>query len=75
MSKKDKIENKIKDLNEMRAVYHRNLEEFEKQYKENEMSKEELDKHNIKYEKKREKIRKKIHTLNEKLEQMRKTSK
>jgi len=67
MSKKDKIEDKIKDLNEMRAVYHRNLEEFEKKYKENEISKEELEKHKINYENKKEKIRIKIHRLEEKL--------
>ena len=67
MSKKDKIEDKIKDLNEMRAVYHRNLEEFEKKYKENEISKEELEKHKINYENKKQKIRIKIHRLEEKL--------
>ena len=67
MSKKDKIEDKIKDLNEMRAVYHRNLEEFEKKYKENEISKEELEKHKINYENKKQKIRIKINRLEEKL--------
>jgi len=75
MSKKDKIEDKIKGLNAIRAVYHRDLEEFEKQYKEKEILKEEFEKRKINYEKKREKIRKKIHTLEEKLEQMRKTPK
>ena len=67
MSKKDKIEDKINDLNQMRAVYHRNLEEFEKKYKENEISKEELEKHKINYENKKQKIRIKIHRLEEKL--------
>jgi hypothetical protein len=67
MSKKDKIEDKIKDLNEMRAVYHRDLERFEKQYKENEISKEELENHKIIYEEKQEKVRIKIHRLEEKL--------
>jgi len=74
MSKKDKIEDKIKDLNEMRAVYHRNLEEFEKKYKENEISKEELEKHKINYENKKQKIRIKIHRLEEKLIANRKKS-
>jgi chromosome segregation ATPase len=72
MSKKDKIEDKIKDLNEMRAVYHRDLEEFERRYKEKEISKEELEKHKINYEEKREKIRNKIHSLEEKLGKIRK---
>ena len=57
MSKKDNIEDKIKDLNEMRAVYHRDLEEFEK--------------HKINYEKKKEKIRNKVKKLEEKLEKIR----
>ena len=67
MSKKDKIEYKIKDLNAIRAMYHRDLEEFEKKYKEKEISKEKFEKHKINYDKKREKIRKKIHSLEEKL--------
>lgn len=75
MSKKDKIEDKIKDLNEIRAVYHRDLEEFERQYEEQEISKKKFEKHKINYEKKREKIRKEIHILEEKLEQMKKTPK
>jgi len=72
MSKKDKIEDKIKDLNATRAMYHRDLEEFERRYKEKQISKEELEKHNINYEKKREKIRNKINSLEEKLEKIRK---
>ena len=68
----NKIENKIKDLNSMRATYRRDLEEFEKQYEDNEISKEDLEKHKIIYEKKREKIRNKIHVMEEKLEQLRK---
>ena len=75
MSKKDKIEDKINDLNAIRARYHRDLEAFERKYKEEEISKEELEKHKNNYEKKREKIREKIHSLKEKLEKMRKTPK
>jgi hypothetical protein len=71
MSKKDNIEDKIKDLNEMRAVYHRDLEEFEKKYKEKEISNEEFEKHKINYEKKKEKIRNKVHKLEEKLKKIR----
>jgi len=72
MSKKNKIEDKIKDLNATRAMFHRDLEEFERKYKEEEISKEDLEKHKINYEKKREKIRNKIHSLEEKLEKIRK---
>ena len=54
MRKKDKIEDEIKNLNAIRAMYHRDLEEFEKKYKDNEMSKEEFEKHKINYDKKRE---------------------
>ena len=72
MSKKNKIEDKIKDLNATRAMYHRDLEEFERRYKKKEISKEELEKHKINYEEKREKIRNKIHGLEEKLEKIRK---
>ena len=75
MNKKDKIENKIKDLNEIRAMYHKDFVEFEDKYKEKEISKEELEKHKINYEQKREKIRNKIHSLEEKLEKMRTTYK
>lgn len=74
MSKKDKIEDKIKDLNATRAMYHRDFEEFEKHYKEKKISKDEFDKHKNNFEKKREKIRKKIHKLEEKLEKINKNS-
>jgi len=72
MSNKGKIEDKIKDLNEIRAIYHRDLEGFENKYKEKEISKEKFEKNRINYEKKREKIRKKINKLERKLEQLRK---
>jgi predicted DNA binding CopG/RHH family protein len=74
MSKKEKIEDKIKDLNATRAMFHRDFERFEKQYKDKDISKEEFKKHKINYEKKREKIRIKIHALEGKLEQLRKNS-
>jgi chromosome segregation ATPase len=70
----NKIENKIKDLNEIRAIYHRDLEEFERQYNEKEISTKQFEKHKIDYDKKREKIRKEIHILEEKLEQLKKNS-
>ena len=74
MNKKGKIEDKINDLNSIRAVYHRELDEYEKQYKKQEISKEEFEKHKRRYEKKREKIRHKIHTYEEKLQQIKKDS-
>jgi hypothetical protein len=64
---KKKIEDKIKDLNEIRAIYNRNFEEFEQQYYEKKISKEDFEKHNQKYKKQHEKIRKKIQALETKL--------
>jgi septal ring factor EnvC (AmiA/AmiB activator) len=74
MTDKSKIEEKIKDLNAMRATYHRDFETFEKQYKNNEITKEQLEKHKIHYEKKRDKIKNKIQALEQKLEKIRKQS-
>jgi hypothetical protein len=71
MDKKQKIEDAISDLNAIRAVYHRELKEFEKQYKNKKISKEEFDKHKENFEGKRQKIREKIQNLEEKLEQLR----
>ena len=48
-------------------MYHRDLEEFEKKYKDKKITKEEFEKHKESYEKKREKIREKIHKLEGKL--------
>ncbi len=70
MKDKDKIMNEIKDLNSIRAVYHRELEEIEQQYREKKISKEKLEKHKDNYNKRKEKIRDKIHKLEEQLEKL-----
>ena len=66
--KREKIEEKIKKLNETRAMYHHRLNEAEKKWKNGEISSDVFDKHKKKYEKYRNKIRRKIHLLEEKLE-------
>lgn len=67
MTKKEKIEEKIKKMNEIRAMYHRRFEEIEKKYKTGALSEKDFEKHKQKYEKRKEKIRQKIHLLEEKL--------
>ena len=74
MKKLEKIEEKIKDLNAFRAVYHREFEIIEKKYFEGEISEEEFEKHKAGYEKKRGQIRGKIHILEEKLERLKKAN-
>ena len=64
---KEKIQDEIKELNAIRAMYHREFELFEDRYHRNEISEKDLEKHKIKYEKKKEKIRVKIHKLEVKL--------
>jgi len=70
MKDKEKIISAIKDLNSIRAVYHRELEEIEKQYREKKISKEKLEKHKDSYDKRKEKIRDKIQKLEEQLEKL-----
>ena len=72
MSKKIKIEDKIKDLNEIRAVYHRDFEGIEQQFYEKKLSEKQFEKHKIHFEKKKEKLREEIRKLEEKLEQINK---
>ena len=64
---KEKIEDKIKELNAVRAMYHRDFEEYEKKYDKHKISTKEFEKHKRKYEKQREDIREKIHKLEKKL--------
>ena len=64
---KEKIEDKIKELNAVRAMYHRDFEEYEKKYDNHKISIEEFEKHKRKYEKQREGIREKIHKLEKKI--------
>lgn len=74
MNEKIKIEYKIKDLNEIRAIYHRDFEEFERQYYEKKISEKQFEKHKNHFEKKKEKIQKEIRLLEEKLEQLNKNN-
>ena len=70
MNKKQKIADAIKDLNAIRAVYHRDFKRYEKQYKNKDITKKEFEKHKIDYEKKKEKIKSKIHSFEEELEKI-----
>jgi hypothetical protein len=63
MMTRDKIEEKIKELNAIRAVYRREFEEYERQYEAHEITKEKLEKHRHHFEKEKEKIRDKINGL------------
>jgi predicted ribosome quality control (RQC) complex YloA/Tae2 family protein len=67
---KDKIKDKIKELNAVRAMYHRDFEEYEQKYYDHNISREAFEKQKRKYEKQRETIRRKIHKLEEKLERL-----
>jgi len=59
----EKIDRKIKDLNEIRSIYKRDFGEIEKRYKNGEVSEDYFAKKKSKYDKKFEDIRKKIHNL------------
>ena len=72
MNEKSKIETKIKDLNEIRAIYHRDFEEIEQQFYEKKLSEKQFEKHKIHFKKKKEKLREEIRKLEEKLEQINK---
>jgi len=65
---KEKIENKIKELNSFRARYHRDFQEIEKKYNNKNISEKDYEKHKRKHELKMEKIRVKIRQFEEKLE-------
>jgi len=60
-----KIDNKIKELNSIRAVQKKYLKENEKKYRNKEISDESFNKHKHKIELKIEKIRQQIHKLEE----------
>ena len=68
--KKKKIENKIKKINAVRAIYQRDFEEIEKRYKENEISKKEFEKKKKKHLARMEKFKEKIRNLDEELSQL-----
>lgn len=64
---REKIEKKIKELNEIRHVYKRDFELVENNFKEGKITKDSLAKRKEKFEKQKEKIRKKIVELEAKL--------
>lgn len=61
--KSDKVEQKIKDLNEIRGIYQRDFQEIKKRYDEGDVSEAYFLKKKMKYEKKLDKIKDKIHKL------------
>ncbi len=65
---KEKIENKIKELNSFRARYHRDFQEIERKHNNKSISEKDYEKHKRKNELKMEKIRVKIRQFEEKLE-------
>jgi uncharacterized coiled-coil protein SlyX len=72
MTEREKIENKIKELNSFRARYQRDFKEIEVKYNDRIISEKDFEKHKRKHELKMEKIRDKIRELEEKFEDMKK---
>ena len=68
---REKIENKIKELNSFRARYQRDFKEIEKKYTDRFISEKDYEKHKRKHELKMEKIREKIRQFEEKIESFR----
>ena len=69
---REKIENKIKELNSFRARYQRDFKEIEAKYNDKIISEKDFEKHKRKHELKMEKIRDKIRQLEEKFKDMKK---
>jgi len=65
---REKIEDKIKELNSFRARYHRDFKEIEVKYSDKNISEKDFEKYKRKHELKMEKIRVKIRQLEEKIE-------
>ncbi len=59
----EKVDQKIKDFNEIRGIYKRDFEEIKKKYEDGEVSKDYFEKKKKKYDKKLADIRDKIHAL------------
>ena len=66
---KEKSENEIKELNAIRAMYHRDFKEIEKRYNKKEISDKRFEKHKQKYDSRIEKIKGKIRKFEEKHEE------
>jgi hypothetical protein len=69
------IENKIKELNAIRAMFHRDFIEIERRFNKKEISDRIFEKHKRKYDSKIEKIKDKIRKLEEKNERNRRGKK
>jgi outer membrane protein TolC len=66
-SSPEKLEHKIKELNAIKAEYRQDLEEAEKQYKNGEMDKAQLERMRARTEEHVERINEKIRVTREKL--------
>jgi predicted nucleic acid-binding Zn-ribbon protein len=64
---RDKIEDKIKELNEIRRIYKRDFEDVAEEFKAGKLSKDHFEKKKERYEKRKEKIRKKIQDFEDKM--------
>jgi hypothetical protein len=64
---REKIENKIKELNSFRARYQKDFKEIEVKYNDKLISENHYEKHKRKHELKMDKIREKIRQLEDKL--------
>jgi predicted nucleic acid-binding Zn-ribbon protein len=67
---REKIENKIKELNSFRARFQRDFKEIETKYNDKIISEKDYENHKRKFELKIEKIREKIRQLEEKFENL-----
>ena len=65
---REKIEDKIKELNSFRARCNRDFKEIKEKYNNKNISEKDYEKHKQKHESKMEKIRDKIRQLEEKFE-------
>jgi hypothetical protein len=72
MTDREKIENKIKELNSIRARYQRDFKEIEEKYKDEIIFEKEYENRKHKHKLKMEKIRIKIRHLEEKFEDKKK---
>lgn len=67
---REKIENKIKELNSFRARFQRDFKEIETKYNDKIISEKDYENHKRKFELKIEKIREKIRQFEEKFENL-----
>jgi len=63
IQKREKIELKIKELNEIRGIHTRDFQYVQEDFKAGKISKDQFEKKKEKFDKRKEKIREKIHDL------------